>query len=225
MNSTVFSEHSPNLCAHAFHEAGHAIVLHHFGGTIKEILIALRKDGTPDAGEVRQEPSKVEPARLLNVTVAGGLAERKCRACEELAKQPNRPQFEIETVRWDPGDKACDLIGELSRRHDDLCDRPVDFLLYLPGSQAPLPVTVPVDDNCGDLECADYIYRKEFGDTLPTPAAQESDLQKRLLETRDLLEQPAIWKRVTALAEKLLSDDARAIFLSGESAISVIENA
>jgi hypothetical protein len=225
MNSTVFSEHPQSVCANVFHEAGHAVALHHFGGTIKEIVIGLWRDGMPADSEVRHESPNIATERLLNVALAGPLAERKCRACEEIAKQPERRPFHIEAVRWDRSDKMCDFIQVLRSWREGPREICVYLSLYLPESQEPLRVRVPVYDNRRDLEIADHIYRKHFGDTLPNRAAQEADLQKRLVETRDLLKEPTIWKRVTALAGKLLSDDARGIFLSGERAIWVIEHA
>jgi hypothetical protein len=166
----------------AYHEAGHAVVACALGADVGTVAIEGDKEG-----EVTSNVKGLTLPQKIKVAFAGPLAETKHRAAREWATQ----------VRFDLSDPMTDVVRLVREPEYIECSSCILRACFITAAGEPKSFIVNDPNVFSDFDEDDVISRlaSHLG------GGEEQQLLK---ETRELLDQPAVWAQVRTVAEELV---------------------
>ncbi|HYW78636.1 MAG TPA: hypothetical protein VE890_03630 [Thermoguttaceae bacterium] len=185
--------------ATAFHEAGHAVLLHASGHQIEGIHLVHSVNGW-EGIVIFDKGSAIADDTMVKMLLAGPLAECRFWGASAYAKK-NGGQAEqlTESIAFDPDDKMCRLTNELLAAEDadeSCCTVRVSFINPC---GRPYCCEIPLDGLDGDFWDADK--KAKASDKTSDITTHEA-----VIEVRGILSETATWARVMRLAARVLQE-------------------
>ncbi len=212
-----------------FHEAAHAVMIHHFGGTCERVVLESDREGKEWEGRATRKARTLTAERNANVAFAGPLAEAKFFACETLANDSSGLLAKaLGNVCFDQDDQMESYLSTVLEQNEDCLDVTMSFRSL--EKPSPFSVQVFVGIHLDDVSTArgaaicDLRLKNETVDEAKVMAS----LNLKMLETRKLLDKSPIWQRVTKLARRLQDIQEQTVLrieLSGEETTAIIDSA
>jgi len=212
----------------AYHEAAHAVLVEHFGGSLKDVVLerdALDRDWE---GSAPFQASTLTAERRVNVFLAGPLAEAKFLAARERESTTDPCLSRLlETIRFKTEDRLGEFLPTVFKQ--DRNDLHVQIGFVSESSMGDFEVRTFVGDFLDDVEFAKRAtvsHLQQMNEIVDNETVMSS-LHSRLLATRDLLDEPKIWAQVIGLARELTELEEREIRrakLPGETAVHIMKN-